>query len=306
MPTPIVNSVITDLLQLGLNEVFSVQRDELAADSVRPVLYAEEPVDWAYLRNQEMGGLGNLSTFNGGIEYDSINEGFQITYTNGRYVMGVSWSKDANDDDLYGQIKKIPAKMAFATERTMEIQGATLFNNAFNTNTFTGGDGQALCSASHTYKNSTQAAQSNSGTAALTYDNLIATRKLMKAFVDDRGQLIRVMPNLLLVPRGLEDIAISLTQSPEQPNTANRSINPISRFMPGLQYQVWDYLNDSNNWFLIDTRLMKMELHWYMREAPNFSIDPTSEHDLVYKARVTGRWTFGFDSWSWIYGQNVA
>lgn len=306
MAAPMINAQFIDLLQLGLNEVFSVQRNELAADAVRPLLYNQEDVDTAFQRNQEIGGLGNLSTFNGAIEYDGIAEGFQIRYDQQRFVLGESFSVDLINDDLYGQIRQYPAKMAFATERSMEIQGATLFNNAFNTNTFTGGDGKALCDTGHVYRNSSQAAQSNSGTLPLTYDNLIATRKLMKAFVDDRGQLLRVMPNLLLVPRGLEDIAIQLTQSPEQPNTANRSINPIQRFMPGIQYVVWDYLNDTNNWFLIDSRLMKFYLHWYMREAPNFAIDPTSLFNLVFKARVTGRWTFGFDTWSWIYGHNVA
>jgi len=306
MAAPMINAQFVDLLQLGLNEVFSVQREELAADAVRPLLYDVEDTDWAFVRNQEIGGLGNMSTFNGAIEYDGISEGFQITYTNGRYVLGEAFSVDLINDDLYGQINKYPAKMAFATERTMEIQGASLFNNAFNTTVFTGGDGLSLCNSSHVYRNSSQAAQSNSGTSALTYDNLIATRKLMKAFVDDRGQLLRVMPNLLLVPRGLEDVAISLTQSPDQPNTANRSINPIQRFMPGIQYVVWDYLNDTNNWFLIDSRLMKFYLHWYVREAPNFALDPTSIFNLVFKARVTGRWSFGFDEWSWIYGQNVA
>lgn len=305
---PMIDSQFVDLLQLGLNNVFTVQKDELAADAVRPVLYSEEDVDWAYLRNQEMGGLGNMTTFNGAFEYDSIGEGYQITYTNGRFAIATSWSVDLVNDDLYGQINKVPAKMAISGIRTQEIQAASIFNHAFDfdTSVFTGGDSQALCYTAHTYKNSSVATQSNSGTDALTYDNIIKARKLMKAFYDDRGQLIRVMPDLLLVPRGLEDIAISLTQSPEQPNTANRSINPIARFMPGLSYIAWDYLTDSNNWFLIDSRLMKMELHWYMREALNFAINPTSLFDLVFKARTTGRWSFGFDTWSWIYGNNVA
>jgi hypothetical protein len=301
-----LNGQFNDLLQLGLNEIFTVQKDELAADAVRPVLYAEEDVDWAYLRNQEMGGLGNMTTFNGAFEYDSIGEGYQITYNNGRFAIATSFSADLAADDLYGQINKIPAKMALSAMRTMEIQGASIFNHAFDTNVFTGGDSQALCYTAHTYRNSSAATQSNSGTLPLTYDNLIATRKNMKAFTDDRGQLIRVMPDLLLVPRGLEDVAISLTQSPDQPNTANRSINPIQRFMPNLSYIAWDYLTDSNNWFLIDSRLMKLELHWYMREAPNFAIAPDSEFNKVYKVRTTGRWSFGFDTWSWIYGQNVA
>ncbi len=303
---PMINSQFVDLLQLGLNEVFTVQKDELAADAVRPVLFSEETVGWAYMRNQEMGGLGNMTTFNGAFEYDSIGEGYQITYNNNRFAIATSWSVDLINDDLYGQVNKVPAKMAISGVRTMEIQGASLFNHADDTSVFAGGDGNALLSTSHTYRNSSVAAQSNKGALPLTYDNLIATRKLMKAFYDDRGQLIRVQPDLLLVPRSMEDIAISLTQSPDQPNTANRGINPITRFMPGMSYIAWDYLTDSNNWYLIDSRLMKLELHWYMREALNFAIDPTSLFNLVFKARTTGRWTFGFDTWSWIYGHIVA
>lgn len=308
MAAPMINAQFVDLLQKGLNEVFTVQRAELAADAVRPVLFNEETVDLAFMRNQEIGGLGNVPLFNGNIQYDSFGEGYQITYTNQRYAQGLSFIKDLIDDDQYGVIRQYPTKMAIAMERTMEVQGASLFSNAFNTTVFTGGNGQALCSNSQVYRNSGVAAQANKGTSALTYDNLITTRKLMKAFKDDRGQLLRVNPDLLLVPRGLEDVAIQLTQSPDQPNTANRSINPITapRFMPGLSYIAWDYLTDSNDWFLIDTRLMKFYLHWYMREAPNFAIDPTSDFNLVWKVRASGRWSYGFDSWPWIFGQQVA
>ena len=307
MATPMINAQFVDLLQKGLNEVFSVQRTELAEDAVRPLLYAEETNDAAFVRNQELGGLGNVRPFNGAGEYDSFTEGFQIRYDHVRYWQGLSFSKDLIDDDQYGQIRQYPTKMAIAMERTMEIQGANLFVNAFNTtNGFTGGDGQSLCSASHTYRNSDVSSQSNTGTLPLTLDNLITTRKNMKKFVDDRNQLVRVRPDLLLVPRGLEDVAIQLTQSPDQPNTANRSINPVQRFMPGLRYVVWDYLSDSNDWFLIDSRLMKFYLHWYMREAPNFSIDPTSEFNVTFKVRSTGRWSYGFDSWVWIFGHQVA
>lgn len=306
MSAPLVNAQFIDLLQLGLNRVFSVQREELAADSIRPMLYAEETNEFAFARNQEIGGLGNLQPYNGAIEYDGIAEGFQITYNHIRYVLGEAFSRDLINDDQYNVINQYPAKMAMAVERTMEIQGAGLFNDAFTGAVFKGGDGLSLCNASHVFRNSSVAAQSNSGTAALTYDNLITARRTMKAFVDDRGQILRIQPDLLIVPRALEDIAISLTQSPEQPNTANRSINPIARFMPGISYVAWDYLTDNNNWFLVDSRLMKLYLHWYMREAPNFAIDPTSDFNLIFKVRVTGRWSYGFDSWPWIYGNNVA
>ena len=66
------------------------------------------------------------------------------------------------------------------------------------------------------------------------------------------------------------------------------------------------YLTDTNNWYLIDSRMAGMYLKWYWRVQPEFQQDPTSDYNLAMKYRGYMRFSFGWDSWMWIYGNEVA
>ena len=91
---------------------------------------------------------------------------------------------------------------------TRETDAANVFINAFTdsgTNRMgastNGADGVGLCSTAHPYSPAnTGTTQSNEGTYALTIDNLDTVRQAMRNFTDDKGQLLGVSPDLLLVP----------------------------------------------------------------------------------------------------------
>ena len=69
---------------------------------------------------------------------------------------------------------------------------------------------------------------------------------------------------------------------------------------------VWDYLSDTNNWFMIDSMLAKMYLNWYDRVPMEFAMDPTSDFSLEARFRGYMRYSYGWDDWRWIYGHNVS
>jgi hypothetical protein len=133
---------------------------------------------------------------------------------------------------------------------------------------------------------------------------LITTVKRMYAFKDDKGELMLVRPDTLLVPRNLEDTARIVTDTVNRPGTANNDTNPIRAY--NLRVVVSDYLTDTNDWFVIDSRLGKMHLHWWDNERPTAAVDPTSDFNLIVKVRTTGRWSYGFTDWRWVYGNNVS
>ena len=67
----------------------------------------------------------------------------------------------------YSIINKRPQQLALVTKRTQEKHAAGIFNNAFNTSVFIGGDSLSLCSTAHTFIGIPNT-QSNSGTTALS------------------------------------------------------------------------------------------------------------------------------------------
>jgi phage major head subunit gpT-like protein len=268
-------------------------------------LYGMETSGKAVEYDYAIGGMGDLEEFTGTIPYGEFSGQYRTSYTHREWVKGIKIERKLVDDDLYGVINKRPQMLALVGKRTREKHGASVFNSAFNTSVFAGGDTVALCSASHTrvaVDGSTTAAMSNIGTSALSLTSLSAARLAMREFTDDTLNLLNVQPDLLLVPPELEETAFAILNSDKQPGTANNDAN----FYRGkYRVIVWDYLTDSNNWFLIDSRYAKMFLKWFDRIPVEFNKDKDFDTYIAKWSTYT-RYSYGFSDWSWIYGANVS
>jgi len=167
-----------------------------------------------------------------------------------------------------------------------------------------GEDDQYLCDGAHPASPAnTATTQNNAGTSALSRDSIIATRQAMRAFEDDRGELINVMPDILLVPPELEDEAYALTKSEFKPGSGDNDRNFVNAM--GLQVVVWDYLTDANNWFMIDSMLAKRHLKWFNLVDMEFAMDANSNFQLEARYRGYMVYSLGWSDWKWVYGHSV-
>ena len=292
-----------DLLEPGLREIFEVQRDALAAQSVIPVLFNQIGSSKAAEHFLGAGAMSDWDEYKGLINYDDLDELYKTTLTHKEYVKGFALERKLYDDDQYNLIKPQPAALAMSAMRTREKHAASVFNNAFTAG-YVGGDSIILCSASHPLA-PTHAADvlGNAGTTALSYDSVIATRKLMRAYTDDRGQLVSVNPDTVLYGPGLADTVNDIAKSQAKPGTADNDANYAGSLVKN--WVQWDYLTDTNNWFMIDSQLAKQHLLWIDRVPLEFSVDPTSDFSLVMKCRGYMRYSFGWSDFRWVYGHNV-
>lgn len=291
------------LLEPGLRRIFFLQMQALAARSVRPILFNIMGSQKAQEHFLGAGGMGDVPEYKGAIEYDDIEELFKTTLTHKEWVKGFKVERKLVEDDQYNTINARPAQLAMAYERTKEKHAASVFNNAFSS-AYVGGDGVALCSASHPYSPTNPGAQGNMGTSPLSYDAVIDTRKEMRAYEDDRGELMPVMPDLIVHPPELEDTANKIVNTANKPSTNEFEDNFVRR--TNMRALSWDYLTDSNNWFLIDSAMAALHLLWIDRVATEFAVDPTGDYNLEAKYRGYARWSFGWSDWRWVYGHQVA
>ena len=291
-----------ELLEPGLRTLFEIQRSALAAESRVPLLFNIQTSNKAAEHNLGIGGFGDWKEYKGRVEYDQFEKGFQTNYTHIEFIDGFKVARSLVDDDLYNVINPMPRGLAMAGMRKREKDAASVFNNAFSAS-YVGGDSVALCSASHPYSPSNATVQGNAGTTALSYDAVEATRKLMRAYKDDRGELVPISPDTLVVPPGLEETAWTVFNTVNKPGTANNDGNFVRSKLNKVI--VWDYLSDTNNWFMIDSMLAKMYLNWYDRVPMEFAMDPTSDFSLEARFRGYMRYSYGWDDWRWIYGHNV-
>ena len=129
----------------------------------------------------------------------------------------------------------------------------------------------------------------------------------MRNFLNYDDDLLSVRPNALILPPDIEEDAWEIVRSTGRPDTANRAEN----FYNGqFELYVWDFLStgisggDANNWFMADSRLMKMNLIWYQRTP----LEVFGDGNLFAGTRRIGgyfRSSHGVKDWRWIYGHNV-
>jgi phage major head subunit gpT-like protein len=276
--------------------------DEYALpEGQRENLFGIEKSNKAVEYDLGIGGTGDLVEFDGTISYDDFKQQYRTSYSHKEWVKGMKIERKLVDDDLYSIINKRPAQLALVAKRTAEKHASSLFNNAFSTSVFTGGDGLSLCSTAHTYVG-TDTTVSNSGTTALSATAVEATRLLMRAYTDETDNLLVARGDTLLVPPNLEETAWEIVNASGKMDTADNNPN----FNKGkYRIIVWDYLGDSNNWFMIDSKMAKMYCKWFNRIPTEFNKDKDFD-TYISKWSVYARYSYGFSSWPWIYGHNVA
>lgn len=289
------------LLEPGLRTIFDVATGELAATSRIPTVFNVMSSSKAQEHDLGVGAFGNWNQYKGAIEYDDPDQGYKTTYTHVEFARGFKVERKLVDDDQYNIINRLPRGLAIGAMRKRENDAASVFNNAFSSS-YTGGDAIALCGA-HPYSPTNATTQANNGTTALSYDSIIATRKLMRSYVDDRGQLIPINPNTILVPPELENTAWEILNSMNKPGTGDNDANYVRG--TNLQLIVWDYLTNSNNWFMLDSGLAKTYLNWFDRVPLEFATDPTGDYTLEARFRGYMRYSYGWSDWRWVYGHAV-
>jgi len=305
---PAISENFGDLLEPGLKKIFSEQYKQIPG--MKDALYNIGSSNTSYEKDSSVGAFGDMEPFTGTIPYDDVEQGYDVTYTHAEFAKGFKVERKLFDDDLYGVINRKPAGLAMSARRTEEKYAANPFNNAFSgsgtiavsgTTVLSNTESLSLCNSAHT-STATSTTQGNSGTTALSATAVEATRVLMTAFLDDRDNKISVMPDLLLVPRNLEETAFQIVASKGIVNSAENNAN----FHYGkYKVAVWDYLSDSNNWFMIDSAMMKMFLQWFNRIPLEFFQDKSFD-TLISKFGAYCRYSFGWSDWRWCYGHNVS
>jgi phage major head subunit gpT-like protein len=287
------------LLDPGLRKIF-MDEFGMPGDMVSQ-LYSQEKSNKAVEYDLGIGGMGDLEEFTGTIPYGDFRQQYRVSYSHREWVKGIKIERKLVDDDLYNVINARPRQLAVIARRTREKHGASLFNNAFNTSVFAGGDALSLCNTAHTYVG-TSTTVGNSGTTALSATAMEATRLLGMALTDETDNLMDVVYDTLLVPPNLEETAWQIIKTDKQVDSANNNANfNMGRY----KLLVWNRLTDTNNWFMIDSKYMKLFLKWFNRIPVEFNKDKDFD-TYVAKWSVYTRYSYGFSDWRWIYGHNVS
>jgi len=232
-------------------------------------------------------------------KYVIVNEDFEAT---------VEVERNDIDDDNLGIYA--PAAQG-AGESSKQLPDEIVFelvNGGFTGLCF---DSQFFFDVDHPVKNpatGVAASVSNKGVAVLSIAtqaaamaSIGAARTAMRKFKDDEGRSLNVIPNVLLVPPALEDIANAL-------NTADRLEDGKANLYKGKFTVIVDgRLTSDTAWFLLDTTKSVKPFVYQERKAPVFVSQTDMNADdvfsrKVYKFGAEARAAGGYAFWQLAYG----
>lgn len=290
----ITSSSLSELLEPGLKAIFGSNYDGWKGEYEE--IFDVEQSDRKYEEYLERTGFGVVPVKDEGADntYDNAIQGYKTTLTNLTYSLGFKVTREMHDDDQYREIKNMPEDLAMSVKDTMEILGANVLNNAFDS-AYAGADGSALCSTSHNLPNGGIASNAPSVPSDLSMTSYNQGEIDVAAFTDGRGKKIKVLPSKLIVTPTFAATAKRIVDSPEDPETSNRSINPHQN---AVSVHVNHYLDDPDAWFLITNQ---KGLVCQMRVKPEFRKDHDFDSDVA-KFKTYFRTAFGFYDWRMIYG----
>ncbi|UPK42469.1 Mu-like prophage major head subunit gpT family protein [Paenibacillus pabuli] len=256
---------------------------------------------------------------NNQVYYEDIDELWQQVIRNRKFSDGRIIERDFIDDLKLTQIKNQIIGLADAVYKTQQLQAVEFLNNAFlsqgpnfrgRIEKYLGPDGKPLCAADHPYSptNSTDV-QSNLGNKPLTIDSWDETATAMQEWVDDKGNLMAVVPDTIIVAPYNARAAFKIAGLPDadlpkyEPGSNHFDAN---MYMGNLKVIVDPFIHPSQrkNWWAMDSARKERLNQWQWRRKPeNGSI--TDFDTEVTKHKVVGRWGFGFINYSFIFGHNV-
>ncbi len=289
-----------DLLDARFSKIYTTEYNISTMYDPTSALFGMETSTNADERVSGIGGLSDVEDFDGQISYDTPSQLYDKTFEFPEKAKGMKVERKLYDDDRWHIMDGKFYDAAVAVARTREKLSAAIFNGAF-----TGTDGPdslSLCHGSHPYSPDDATTQSNSGSSALSATSIEATRRIGHTDIfNDRGELMIVNYDTILCTINNEEKAYHVINSSGQVNTANNNPNIHKGRYTSI---IWDRLTDSNNWWMIDSRLSKRFLLWWDRVKPDFKYDRDFD-TMSAKWSVYYRATCGWASWLPVYGHNV-
>ena len=266
------------------------------------MLFETEGSDRASEEEVLLGGFGAavLKDEGGGVSYDTAQESWTARYNHETIALAFALTEEAMEDNLY---EKLSARYTKALARSMahtkNVKGAAIYNNAFAASGSLGGDGQTLC-ATHTLLSGGTLLNEPATQVDLNETSLEAAYITIAGWKDERGLIVAVKPQKLIIPTALCFVAERVLKSTLRVESADNDINALrsKSAIPG-GYDVNHYLTDTDAWFL------KTDCPNSMKHFNRVSMKTGMEGDFEtgnvrYKARE--RYSYGWSDYRGVYG----
>lgn len=235
---------------------------------------------------------------------EDIDAGDKVTITPVKFTKAISITEEMLRFNLWPKINNLVGAVANSLNGRVDQDAAKLFYLGFGTTFFTGGDGVALFSDSHTLGDGSTG-DNDLDTVPLSYDNLKTAIQRLDRFTDDKGiQLLPARKLRLIVARENKERAEEVLRSIGNPDSANRINNVFANGEGFIDYKVASWIPSttySKYWFVVDLERASQMAFMVWGWKPKFDDDKVVNNGTkVYTGSVMFK--PGFSSWQWVVG----
>ena len=195
-----------------------------------------------------VGGIGIMEQLLEGqaLNYVATNEGFRQTFTHLDYGNAMRVTRRMLREDQYGSMEELAIELALAGIATEETLLANHFNRGFS-NSYTGADGKELFATDHIRENGETYANELSSAADLSQTAIEQAYIDFSDFRTGGGRRLQIEPEWLLVPKEQRFEAARYAESGQEPENDSNATNVLENL---FRVRVWNYLTDTDAWFL--------------------------------------------------------
>jgi hypothetical protein len=287
-------------LEPGLNALFGMEYARY--ENQHSEVFTTESSDRAFEEEVMLSGFGAAPTKSEGtgVAFDDANEAYTARYNHETIALAFSITEEAVEDNLYDRLSSRYTKaLARSMAHTKQVKAAAVLNNAFDSSV-TGGDGLELCSTAHVLTTGNTFANEPSTAADLNETSLEDALIKIAGFVDERGLIVALRGQKLIIPRQLQFVAERIMATSLRVGTADNDTNAIkSMGMLPQGYAVNDFLTDTDAFFVL-TDAPRGFLHF---DRVSLSTGMEADFDtgnMRYKARE--RYSFGYSDPRCVFG----
>ena len=293
-------ATFSNLIAPGLRKVFFDTLKALPTEYDK--FFNGETSKQAYEEDYQMAGVGTMPEKLEGasIQYEDFLPGETKRYTHLTYGKGIRVTKEMQEDDLYGPMKKMVAQLAKSARYCKEVGAWSILNNAFDTTYYGFDTTQSLCDTAHPRLDTTLSNAANRPTSDcdLSFTALENGILYFENLTDERGFPRLLVPKWLIIGPLYKFMAREILGSGQKPYTAANEINPLQA--EDLQALVTHYFTDTDQWFLAAAK-GNHDFNVITRVPLDTEAgDDFDTYDGKFKARQ--RFSVGFGEWYGIYG----
>jgi len=224
-----------------------------------------------------------------------------VKITNKDWEVTLAVSHNAINDDRAGHVLpwmrkaglKFEQHMDYLCFAALDAGDGTTYGSCYDTQYYFDSD-HADIGADYT------TAQGNLGTTTLTLDGFNTIWVAAKAFRDDRGELVDIPFDLLVVPPALLSVGAQICNNAQAYDTANREINP---YAGQIRLLVSPYLG-TTAWVLACSLYPDKPIIFQLRQAPELTVwddeEVTAEGGVRY-FKWMARYNIGYGDWRLAY-----